>query len=146
MFLREDNRLMALSRHNVEQMARGYFMYQQARRGYNVQITDSRFPAVDMLVVSPTGKYFGVDVKGQRTNNFWRFNEREPRTDLFYAFVYVPEQGTPRVFIMDSATTMRLWSEYKDNSIARGSAEENIWGLRWTQPHPYEDRYDLLPE
>lgn len=49
---------MKLSRHNLEQMARGYLMYQLAKRGYNVQITDSRFPTVDLLVVSPSGKYF----------------------------------------------------------------------------------------
>jgi hypothetical protein len=136
---------MKLSKHNVEQMARGYLMYELARRGYNVQITDSRFPVVDMLVVSPSGHYFGIDVKGQRTKNFWRFNAREPKDDLFYAFVYVPEEGTPRVFIMDSKKTMGLWQEYKDNAIQMGSKEDNIWGLRWTQPHPYEDKYDLLP-
>lgn len=137
---------MPLSRHNVEQMVRGYLMYELARRGYNVQITDSRFPAVDMLVVSPSGEYFGIEVKGQRTKSFWRFNERKPKPDLFYAFVYVPEKGNPRVFIMDSTSTMKLWKEYKDNAIKRGSSpEDNIWGLNWTQPHPYENRYDLLP-
>lgn len=137
---------MALSRHNVEQMARGYLMYQLARRGYNVQITDSRFPTVDLLVVSPSGKHFGIDVKGQRTKNFWRFNERAPNQEFYFGFVYVPEEGNPQVFIMDSKTTMQLWREYKENAIARGSGEDNIWGLRWTQPHPYEDKYDLLPE
>lgn len=137
---------MKLSRHNVEQMARGYLMYELARHGYNVQITDSRFPVVDMLVVSPGGSYFGIDVKGQRTKNFWRFNVREPKDDLFYGFVYVPEEGMPRVFIMDSKTTMKLWREYKDNAVQAGATEDNIWGLRWTQPHPYENRYDLLPE
>jgi hypothetical protein len=136
---------MALSRHNVEQMARGYLMYQLAKRGYNVQITDSRFPTVDLLVVSPSRKYFGIDVKGQRTKSFWRFNEREPTTEFYLAFVYVPEIGMPRVFIMDSITTMRLWSEYKEKAIGRGLPEDSIWGLNWTQPHPYEDRFDLLP-
>ena len=120
-------------------------MYELARRGYNVQITDSRFPAVDMLVVSPSGEYFGIEVKGQRTKSFWRFNERKPKPDLFYAFVYVPEEGSPRVFIMDSTSTMKLWKELKDKEIKRGSPEGNQWGLKWTQPHPYEDRYDLLP-
>src|SRR3989304_8083978 len=131
---------MKLSRHNVEQMARGYLMYQLAKRGYNVQITDSRFPTVDLLVVSPTGKHFGIDVKGQRTRNFWRFNDRDPNPE-FFAFVYVPEASDPRVFIMDSEVTMNLWREYKKKAMTRGLGENNIWGLNWTQPHPYEDRY-----
>lgn len=137
---------MGLSRHNVEQMARGYLMYQLARRGYKVQITDSRFPTVDLLVVSPSGKHFGIDVKGQRTKNFWRFSEREPNSEFYFAFVFVPEEGTPRVFLMDSGTTMTLWREYKQRAIEKGSGEDNIWGLNWKQPHPYEDRYDLLPQ
>ena len=166
---------MLLSRHNVEQMARGYLMYQLAKRGYNVQITDSRFPTVDLLVVSPSGEYFGIDVKGQKTKNFWRFNEREPKPDFYFAFIYVPVDGTPRVllsimktrgvpkpdfyfafiyvpvdgtprvFIMDSKTAISLWREYKSKALERGLSEESIWGLNWTQPFPYEDKYDLLP-
>ena len=110
-----------------------------------MQITDSRFPTVDMLVVSPLGETFGIDVKGQRTKNFWRFRDREPNKDLYYAFVYVPEAGIPRVFIMDSNTTMQLWTEYKERTLKRGTAKHDIWGLNWTQPHPFEDRYELLP-
>ena len=108
-------------------MARGYLMYQLAKRGYNVQITDSRFPTVDLLVVSPSGKHFGIDVKGQRTKNFWRFNEREPNQEFYFAFVYVPEGGTPRVFIMDSKRTMNLWREYKQKAMERGLKEDSIW-------------------
>ena len=60
--------------------------------------------------------------------------------------MYVPEEGTPRVFIMDSESAMRLWREYKQKAMARGLKEDSIWGLNWTQPHPFEDRYDLLPQ
>lgn len=135
-----------LSKHNVEQMARGYLMYQLARHGYCVQITDSRFPTYDMLVVSPGGKHFGIEVKGQSTRNFWRFNERSPCPEMFYAFVFVPPEGSPRVFIMDSANVMRLWNEYKKRAMKRGSSEDGIWGLNWGEPHPFEDQYDLLPK
>lgn len=137
---------MKLSKHNVEQMARGYLMYELARRGYRVQITDSRFPTYDMLVVSPLGKHFGIEVKGQSTRNFWRLNDRSPHPEMYYAFVYVPEERQQRVFIMDSKTTMLLWKEYKDKALDRGLKEDSIWGLNWTQPHPYEDRYDMLPK
>ena len=137
---------MKLSTHNVEQMARGYLMYQLAMRGYNVQITDSRFPTVDLLVVSPSGKHFGIDVKGQRTKNFWRFNERKPNQEFYFAFIYVPVEEQPRVFIMDSKTAMKLWREYKKKAMSRGLKEDSVWGLNWTQPHPYEDSYELLPK
>jgi hypothetical protein len=137
---------MKLTKHNVEQMARGYLMYELARQGYRVQITDSRFPTYDMLVVSPMGKHFGIEVKGQSTKNFWRFNDRAPHPEMYYAFVFVPEKGLPRVFIMDSKTTMSLWKEYKDKALKRELGENSIWGLNWTQPHPYENRYDMLPK
>jgi hypothetical protein len=133
---------MKLTKHNVEQMARGYLMYELAKRGYRVQITDSRFPAYDMLVVSLSGKHFGIEVKGQSTKNFWRFDEREPNPEMYYAFVYVPVEGLPRVFIMDSMTTMDYWRKYKQGSTAKRVTQ---WGINWKGPHPFEDRYDLLP-
>lgn len=136
---------MALTKHNVEQMARGYLMYELARRGYCVQLTDSRFPTYDMLVVSPTGKHFGIDVKGQRTKSFWLFSRKRPNPEMYYAFVFVPPEGKPRVFIMDSQTTMRIWQDYHDRTVQKTGKEDNIWGLNWTQPHPFEDRYDMLP-
>jgi hypothetical protein len=137
---------MKLSRHNVEQMARGYLMYELAKHGYFVQLTDSRFPAYDMLVVSPSGKHFGIEVKGQSQKNFWRFDEREPNPEMYYAFVYVPMDGAPQVFIMDSKTTMELHQQYKQAALLRGTSEENQWGVNWKEPHPYKDKYDLLPE
>ena len=88
---------MKPSRHNVEQMARGYLMYELSKRGYNVQLIDSRFPVVDMLVVSPSGKHFGIDVKGQRTNNFWRFNEKN-LSRICFMFLYM----SPRMILRES--------------------------------------------
>jgi hypothetical protein len=146
---------MKLSKHNVEQMARGHLMYELAKRGYNVQITDSRFPAYDLLVVSPSGEHFGIEVKGQSTKNFWRFNDRDPHRDMYYAFVYVPQDGTPRLFIMNSKETMKLWKEYKARSIkislSKGKSVDPedpgiMWGLRWTQTLPFEDNYDAIPK
>ena len=101
-------------------------MYELARRGYQVQITDSRFPKYDLLVVSPSGKH--------------------------YAFVFVPQEGLPRVFIMNSKETMRLWKKYRDNAIKRTLKiqgrfkDPGIWGLRWTQPIKFENNYDALPK
>ena len=130
-------------------------MYELARRGYQVQITDSRFPKYDMLVVSPSGKHFGIEVKGQSTKNFWRFNDRAPHREMYYAFVFVPQEGSPEVFIMTSKEVMKRWKEYKDNSIERSSSKGRfvdpgdpgiIWGLRWTQTKEFKDKYNALPK
>jgi len=140
---------MKTSNHNTEQSARGYLMYQLARRGYNVQFTDSRFPGEDLMVSSPSGKHFGIDVKGMRTKNFWLLKEPTANPELFYAFVYVPEVGYPRVFIMTSEVALKFWQEVKEDNYARNLVNTKkkspfVPGINWTTPHQYEDRYDLL--
>jgi hypothetical protein len=137
---------MKISTHNTEQAARGYLTYALAMRGYKSLLADSRFPAEDMLVVSPFGKHFGIEVKGQSTKNFWRFTYRAPNPEVFWAFVFVPQNGTPTICIMSSTDTMKLWKDYKEKAIAKGSKEENQWGLPWTTPLKFQDRWDLLPE
>ena len=137
---------MPMTPYNTEQAARGYLMYALAIRGYKSLLADSRFPREDMLVVSPSGKHFGIEVKGQRiAKNFWRFSYRSPHPEIWYAFIFVPENGTPKVFIMESATTMEGWKKYKEDGLKRG-LEDNQWGLPWTTPLKYENRWNLLPE
>lgn len=138
-------RTMKMDTHNTEQAARGYLAYALATRGYRSLLADSRFPAEDMMVVSPCGKHFGIEVKGQSTKNFWRFGYRVPNAEVFWAFVYVPQAGAPQVCIMTSAQTMALWKEYKERAVAKGSKEDNQWGLPWTAPLSFADRWDLLP-
>lgn len=41
---------------------------------------------------------------------------------------------------------MRLWTEYKEKALNKGVKADSIWQVNWTQPHPFEDRYDMLPE
>jgi hypothetical protein len=146
------NRLTPMKTHHTEQAARGLLMYKLAIRDYTIQFTDSRFPTEDLLCISPNGKHFGIDIKGQRTGSFWLMNEPKINPDLFYAFVYVPPIDKPRVFIMDSATTYKIWMEYKDGALERDRVKEikrkpsaYLWGLNWKTPFDFEDRYDLLP-
>ena len=139
--------------HNTEQAARGLVMYHLAIRGYTVQFTDSRFPLEDLLCISPDLKHFGIDVKGQSTSNFWRFNEPRISPELFFAFVFVPITDKPRVAIIDSATVNKLWHEYKEgalykdkiNKVHRESSAYQ-WGLNWKTPFDYEDNFKILPK
>jgi hypothetical protein len=140
--------------HNTEQAARGLLMYHLAMRGYTVQFTDSRFPREDLLCVSPLKeKHFGIEVKGQRTTNFWRFNEPKVNPGRFYAFVYVPKSDKPRICIMSSKVVQKLWKEYKDNALNRNEISSFKrkpsafqWGLNWKTPFEYEDNYKILPK
>lgn len=134
-----------MMKHHTEQAARGYLMYQLALRGYTVQFTDSRFPKEDLLVVSNSGRHFGIDVKGQRTANYWQYGYKEPSDQLFFAFVYVPPTRPARCFIVPSLDAMRLWQEYKTSAMQR-NVVHNRWGINWATPHMFEDRWDLLPD
>ena len=132
--------------HNTEQAARGYLMYALAMRGYRSLMADSRFPSEDMLVVSPSGKHFGIEIKGQSTKNFWRFTYHEPNPDIFWIFIYVTQSDIPKICIMTSLETMALWKEYKNEKIAKGIKENSPWGLSWKTPLEFENRWDLLPK
>jgi hypothetical protein len=109
---------MKIDKHNTEQAARGYLTYALAMRKYRSILADSRFPSEDMLVVSPSGKHFGIEVKGQSTKNFWRFNYRKPNPQIFWAFVYVPQNGVPIICIMNEDLVMRLWKEHKNKAVS----------------------------
>lgn len=133
--------------HNTEQAARGLLMYELAIRGYTVQLTDSRFPTEDLLVVSPSGKHFGIDIKGQTKRSLWRVKEPPHNSELFYAFVYVPIDDEPKVYLMDCETLRKLWWNYKNRIKANKTKRETEpWGLNWSDPHDYEDCYSLLPK
>lgn len=62
------------------------------RRGYLVSLTFGNAPVADLLVVSPSEREFMVDVKGQSTKNFWLFQRRERREDLFFVLVYLAKK------------------------------------------------------
>ena len=136
---------MKMTPHNTEQAARGYVMFELARRGYSVQPTDSRFPSEDLLVISPKGKHFGIDIKGQSTKNFWQIKEQEPSEELYFALVYIPSENLPDVYIIQSHSMMKLRQDYKDRILANGGKEDGRWGVTWTTPFPYKDKWETFP-
>ncbi len=137
---------MKLTTHNVEQAGRCYALYELARRGYVVQFTDSRFPDEDLLIVSPNGFHFGIDIKAQRTKNFWLMREPKVSDQFFYLLTYIDaENGIPSIYILPSGDMQRLWHEYRDRMIANGAKENKMWGINWATPHPYIDNWLCLP-
>jgi hypothetical protein len=137
---------MKLTTHNTEQATRGYVTYELARRGYLVQSTDSRFPREDLLIVSPNRKHFGIDVKGQRTKNFWQIKKPELSDQLFYFLVYMPKDELPDIYIIDSPTLLTLWEDYRNRILKNGGKEDGRWGVNWTTPFEFKDNWEILPK
>jgi len=112
-----------------------------------VQFTDSLFPAEDLLIVSPNGFHFGIDIKAQRAKNFWRMWEPKVSDQFFYLLTYIDvENGNPDIYVLPSNDMHRLWHEYRDRMIANGAKEDNIWGINWATPRPYLDNWSCLPK
>jgi len=69
-----------------------------------VAFTMGNHPAVDIMVTSPSGVPFLVDVKGQYKGNWWIVS---PKKDLgkllFYVFAFVPDDGANRFFVLTQA-------------------------------------------
>jgi hypothetical protein len=71
-----------------------------------------------------------------------------PNEEMYYAFIYVPENESPRVFIIDNKEAAKLWNDYKTRIESKGNVKENdyIWGINWTTVFDYEDNYKVIPE
>jgi hypothetical protein len=59
------------------------------KRGYEVAFTMGNHPTKDLLVISPKGTPFSVDVKGLYKKNVWAVKKSPVTKDLFYIFAYV---------------------------------------------------------
>jgi hypothetical protein len=91
-------------------LARARERERERRENYQVALTLGNHPTIDLMVISPNGTPFFVDVKGQYRNNWWPVKPKEEkRKDLFYVLAYVPDpkEGGNRFFILtqDEADT-----------------------------------------
>ena len=62
--------------------AQFYVAAELSRRNYLVTFTFGNAPTTDLLVVSPNEKAFRVEVKGQKTHNFWLIKKRMVEDNL----------------------------------------------------------------
>jgi hypothetical protein len=117
------------------------------RRGYLVSLTFGNAAITDLLVQSPGGAKFTVDVKGQSNRSFWLVQRREKDLDHYFILVYLPpEFETPRYFILSSNELMRRREEYEQQSKSRGKYRDDLGGMNWTTAFEYENCWDSLPQ
>jgi len=99
-------------------------------------------PSVDLMVMSPQGERFQVQVKGLRGRNPWFVPKKAERPEnLFYFFAYVPPDAPSQIFVMNQEQL---------EALVRGEVAEleRPAYLNWKQVANDEYRYhrDKLPK
>src|ERR1035437_4822615 len=82
------------------------------RRGYRVSFTLGNSPQTDLNVISPKGKSFRVEVKSQKSKNFWIVKKHDLLEDHYYIFVLVPATAPPEFHIMTCKDMLALMGAY----------------------------------
>ena len=91
------------SSHQTQWAAQYAVASELCRRGYQVALTLGNHPNTDIMVVSPKGTQFLVDVKGQYAENPWPVSPKQTvGGSLFYVFAFVPDpsKGQPRFTVL----------------------------------------------
>ena len=100
MLVNEQSKKKRQSAHQTQWAAQFAVASELCKRGYEAGFTMGNHPAIDLMVVSPHGIKFLVDVKGQYKPNFWPVRTITTRDKLFYVLAFVPEDAPNEFFIL----------------------------------------------
>jgi len=123
------------------------------RLGYEVALAQGNQPTFDLMVISPAKKHFGIDVKGLYKKTYWPVRPQEPRSDLFYIFAFVPDEGTTQFFVLSQEKVNEGIRQNREraraSAIAKGRGEDKV-GLfpcvSWEFVQPWKDKWkEVLP-
>lgn len=132
-------------KYQTQWAAQFYAAAELSRRGHLVALTLGNAPRTDLLVVSPAGVNYHVEVKGLAAPNWWLIQPGEVQADLFYILVQVPPvPEPPRFFILSSAELAQEMAPVLAEMRLSGAAMSGA-GIRWKQALGYQDRWETLP-
>jgi hypothetical protein len=124
------------------------------KMGYEVAFTSGNHPQIDLMVRSPNGESFDVDVKGLYKKNYFLLNPtQEVRNKLFYVLAYVPEGGKNEFFVLSQADAYREVRQdievARERQIAKGGTGDKAGampGIGWEAAQRYKDLWkETLP-
>jgi hypothetical protein len=134
------------SKYRTQWAAQFFAAAELTRRGYLVALTLGNAPAADLLVQSPGGQHFTVDVKGLAARNWWLVSERTNHPD-FYLLVLVPKDGSPTFYILTRREMIDEMEGVKQKALAAGQTWTGRGsGIRFTTGERYESHWDALPK
>jgi hypothetical protein len=132
------------SAHQTQWAAQFAVASELCRRGYQVALTLGNHPVTDMMVVSPAGTLFRIDVKGLHSRNGWIIRRREVQPDLYYVLAYVPEPPTQcEFFVLTHAEVAAA----EDAELVRLNRPKSfpVQGMPWRSAMAFRDRWEALP-
>lgn len=136
------------SAHRTQWAAQFAVASELCKLGYQVALTLGNHPMIDLMVVSPRGRQFAIDVKGLYKPSFWGVRQHEKRPNLFYVFAYVPDAGSNRFFVIAQDKVLKGIAAYRARGIAAGRDPDvaKLWpGVPWGFVLPYENAWHVLP-
>jgi hypothetical protein len=133
-------------RYQTQWTTQFYAAAELTRRGYLVALTFGNALKTDLMVESPNGHHFTIDVKGQANKSFWLVQQRARDPDHYFILIFLPKDNTaPQFFVLSSDELMRRREEYKTQSTARGKYRDDLGGINWTTAFEYRDKWENLP-
>jgi hypothetical protein len=109
-------------------------------------------PVIDLMVVSPKGVPFLIDVIGQHKRNYWSVRLRKARGRLFYVLAFVPNVGQNRFFVLAQEAVEKEVDRGLQHTIdrrkARGLDGEplSLPNVGWDFAKNHEGAWNVLPE
>ena len=110
-------------------------------------------PVVDLIVVSPNGVPFLIDVKGQYKKKCWPVRLKKARGKVFYVLLaFVPDVGQSRFFILTQQAVEKEIRRDLQHAIARRKARgldgEPLFfpNVEWDFAKKHEGAWKVLPE
>jgi hypothetical protein len=135
-------------RYRTQWSAQFYVAAELTRRGHLAALTLGNAPETDLLVKSPGGTAFRVDVKGLSSRNFWLIRERPSQPDLFFVLVYMPPSlaEPPEYFVLSSEALMNEIATLREKTISAGRAwPETGSGINFGTGLQFKDQWTSLP-
>jgi hypothetical protein len=106
-------------------------------------------PSADLMVISPSGTSFCIDVKGQYQKNAWLVKRGPRREGLYYVFAFVPDDKPNEYFVLSQDTLFNeLEKELASLKSVRGASfdeESYPTYVGWKEALQYKDAWASLP-
>jgi hypothetical protein len=121
--------------------------------GYQVALTLGNHPSIDLMVKSPKGESFNVDVKGLYKKNYFLLKPKGIQAKLFYILTYVPEAAANEFFVLTQAEANNEVEQDIQRSRARkikkgetGEKAGAMPGISWKAAQRYKRPWkDVFP-